>query len=61
MKEVQLDVKKQSIHVQSPDYVLNHILPYQVDKENGNAKWDSSKEELQVTLPAIRKSIFDEI
>ena len=50
LREIGLDIKKQSIHVQSPDYVLNHILPYPVDREKFKAKFDSSKCVLEVSV-----------
>ncbi len=50
LSEVGLDIQKQSIHIQSPDYVLNHILPYPVDKEKAKAKFDPQKGELEVTV-----------
>jgi len=59
MKDVQVDVKKQSIHVQSSKFVLNHILPYPVDKDNGKAKFDSDKQTLILELAVIKPSIID--
>ena len=59
MKDIQVDVKKQSIHIQSSKYVLNHTLPHPVDKENGKAKWDSDKQTLILELPAVKQSIID--
>lgn len=54
--------------MKSPDYVLNHILPYPVDKDKGKAKFDSDKCELEVSvsfqllkLPVIKKTILDEL
>jgi hypothetical protein len=57
--QVQLDVQSGAIIVQSPNFVLNKLLPYQVDKENGKAKFDSTKCVLEVTLPVIKKHIVD--
>lgn len=37
LAQIQLDIQKQMILVQSPNYVLKHFLPYQVDKEKGKA------------------------
>ena len=37
------------------------MLPYSVDKEKGNAKYDSDKCVLSVTLPTIRKTVMDEL
>ena len=58
--QVQLDVQSGAIIVQSPNFVLNKLLPYQVDKENGKAKFDSTKCVLEVTLPVIKKHIVDQ-
>ena len=49
------------IFVQSPTHVLKHFLPYPVDKEKGKAQFDSDKGILSVTLPTIRKTIFDDM
>jgi len=59
--EVELDVKEQSIHVQTSKYALNHVLQYPVDKDKGKAQWEADKFLLSVTLPVISKSIFDEV
>jgi hypothetical protein len=32
-----VDIQKQQIYVQSPDYALKYFLPYPVDKERGKA------------------------
>ena len=61
LKDIDWDVKQQSIHVQTPGHVLNHILPYKVDKDNGKAQWDQKTETLRLTLPIIRKELIDEI
>ena len=61
LKEIEWDVKEQSVHVQSPYHVLNHILPYRVDKEKSNAKWEQKNETLSLTLPILRKELIDEI
>lgn len=61
-KQIALDVQSQTITVQvfliifvfksfqTPKYYLNHILPYPVEKEKGNAKWESDKHMLLVTV-----------
>ena len=61
LKDIECDVKEQSLHVQSPFHVLNHILPYKVDKDKGNAKWDPKIETLLLSLPIIKKELIDEI
>jgi len=58
---VELDVKGQSIMVQSPHFVLNKLLPFPVDKDNGKAQFDSDKCILSVTLPVVKKEIIDKL
>lgn len=57
---VSLDIKGQSIMVQSPNFVLNKLLPFVVDKDNGKAKFDSDKCLLEVTLPVLKKDIIEQ-
>ena len=59
LKEISVEVKQQSIHLNCPKYVLNHILPYSVEKDKSNAKWDKAKCLLTISLPIIKKSIMD--
>lgn len=49
------------MHVQSPAHVLNHILPYRVDKDKGKAEWDQKTTTLRLTLPILRRELIDEI
>ena len=60
LNQVQVDIQQQQICVQSPDYVLKHFLPYPVNKDKGRAQFDSDKSILSVTLPVIKRTIFDE-
>ena len=60
-KNVELDVKGQSIVVQSPNYVLNKLLPFKVDKTKGKAQFDSDKGILSVTLPVVKADILDKL
>lgn len=50
LKEIGLELKEQSIHLQTPSYLLNHILPYKIDKDRTDAKWDKEKGILLVTV-----------
>lgn len=50
LKEIGVEVKEQSIHLQTPNYLLNHILPYKVNKEKSDAKWDKEKGLLLITV-----------
>ncbi|TNV74304.1 hypothetical protein FGO68_gene4406 [Halteria grandinella] len=61
VNQVQLDIQGQQIVVQSPFHVLKQFLPYPVNKDKGKAKFDSDKGILSVTLPVIKKTIFDEL
>ena len=58
---VQLDIKNGMFQVQSPKFFLNKLLPYQVDKDKGKAKFDSDKCVLEVTLPVLNRHILDRI
>jgi hypothetical protein len=55
MKDLDLDVTKERIKVESKTLRLFTYLPVAVDKDNGNAKFDTSKEVLTVTLPILRE------
>lgn len=55
MKDLDLDVTKERIKVESKTLRLFTYLPVAVDKDNGNAKFDSAKEVLTVTLPILRE------
>ncbi len=50
LKEIGVEVKEQSIHLQTPNYLLNHILPYKVNKDKSDAKWDKDKGLLLITV-----------
>lgn len=60
LKEIGLEVKEQSVHLQTSNYLLNHTLQYKVDKDKADAKWDKEKGLLQVTMKVIKPDIFDE-
>ena len=45
--------------VQSPDFFLNKVLGFKVDKDKGKAQFDSDKSVLNITLPVIKKEIID--
>ena len=47
------------IVVQAPNFYLNKLLTYKVDKENGKAKFDSDKFLLEVTLPVTDRHVLD--
>lgn len=55
MKDLDLDVLKNRIKVTSRVYRLFTYLPVDVDESRGNAKFDSTKEVLTVTLPIIHE------
>ncbi|XP_019885188.1 protein kintoun isoform X1 [Camponotus floridanus] len=55
-----LDIHEQSLTLKSEKpakYLLELPLPYPVDGDNGNAKFDAKYKKLIVTLPVIRPSI----
>ena len=58
MKDLDLKVEKQKIIAQSPVHRLCTYLPHEVKDEEGEAKWDSKKERLSVTLPIVRGGLF---
>ena len=60
LKEIGLEVKEQSIHLQTPNFLLNHILQYKVDKDNSEAKWDKDKGLLLITLKIIKVDLIDQ-
>jgi hypothetical protein len=49
--ELHLDVLEESMIATSSKFRLNTFLPRPVDAENGAARWNSEKCELQVLLP----------
>jgi hypothetical protein len=61
LKEIGLELKEQSIHLQTPNYLLNHTLPYKVDKDSSEAKWDKDKGLLLVTLKIIKQDIMEQL
>ena len=61
LKEIGLELKEQSIHLQTPNYLLNHTLPYKVDKDNSDAKWDKEKGLLLVTLKVVKENVIDQM
>ena len=58
MKDLDLKVEKQKIIAQSPVHRLCTYLPHEVKDDEGEAKWDSKKERLSVTLPIVRGGLF---
>lgn len=55
-----LDVLERSLTLKSEKpakYLLELPLPYSVDGDNGNAKFDSTYKKLTITLPVIRRNL----
>ena len=50
LKEIGLEVKEQSVHLTTPQFLLNHILQYKVFKDKTEAKWDKNKGLLLLTF-----------
>ena len=61
LKEIGLEVREQSIHLTTPQYLLNHILQYKVFKDKTEAKWDKNKGLLLLTFFVKKKNILDEL
>ena len=61
LKEIGLEVKEQSVHLTTPQYLLNHILQYKVFKDKTEAKWDKNKGLLLLTFFIKKKKILDEL
>lgn len=58
--DANLDVLSKRISLVSEKpakYKLDIALPYEVEEENGNAKFDKSKRQLIITLPVVQKSL----
>ena len=61
LKEIGLEVKEQSVHLTTPQYLLNHTLQYKVFKDKTEAKWDKNKGLLLLTFFVKKKNILDEL
>eukprot|EP00658_Telonema_sp_P-2_P005248 TRINITY_DN11968_c0_g3_i1.p1 TRINITY_DN11968_c0_g3~~TRINITY_DN11968_c0_g3_i1.p1 ORF type:complete len:231 (-),score=79.42 TRINITY_DN11968_c0_g3_i1:88-690(-) len=59
LEAISLDVTKNTLRVSTPTHRLAMYLPHTVDDKEGNAKWDSDKCELRLTLPIVHKDILD--
>lgn len=57
---ISLDVTKNTLRISTPKNRLAMYLPHEVKDKDGNAKWDSDKGELELTLPIIHGGLFDE-
>mmetsp|Transcript_12 Transcript_12/g.15 ORF Transcript_12/g.15 Transcript_12/m.15 type:complete len:181 (+) Transcript_12:187-729(+) len=58
LADLDVTVKKQHIRVESPTKKLSTYLPEPVDDKNGDAKWNSKKETLIITLPIDKTAGF---
>jgi hypothetical protein len=54
MKDLDLDVRKQKLVVQSKTHLLNLYLPYPVDQDKGSAKFETDTCTLIVSVPIVR-------
>ena len=61
LKEIGIEVKEQSVHLTTPQYLLNHILQYPVYKDKTEAKWDKNKSILLLTFYIKKKTVLDEL
>lgn len=57
--EVDLDVKRQAIVLRSNKYKLATYLPHPVRSDDGKAQWIKDKGQLVVSLPIIRKELWE--
>jgi len=57
-KDIDLQINKNDIIMTHSIYHLNLPLPHPVDPKQGKAEWDSSKEELKITLRMDREYDF---
>lgn len=59
--DITLDVTEKTIHLVSEKpakYKLEVTLPYEVNQDSGNAKFDKDRKKLVITLPVKRKEYF---
>ncbi|TYZ64602.1 hypothetical protein PybrP1_008238 [[Pythium] brassicae (nom. inval.)] len=54
LEDIELDVQKHRLLLQSATLKLSLFLPHPVRHLDGNAKWDSGKQTLSISLPIIR-------
>lgn len=54
-KNIDIKITRENLNLLSPQYKLNIPLPHRVDAQRGNAKWDSDKEKLVITLRMDRE------
>merc|ERR1712232_80844 len=55
---ISLDVTKNTLRISTPKNRLAMYLPHEVKETEGNAKWDSDKTELQLTLPILHNDVW---
>lgn len=53
LSEIQCDLNKDSILIQTPKFFLHHFLNHEVKDKDSKAKWVSDKEELHVEAPVV--------
>jgi len=61
MSMISLDVTKNTLRVSTPKNRLAMYLPHQVNDKDGSAKWDSDKNQLQLTLPIVHTDAWNEV
>merc|ERR1712196_307743 len=59
LESISLDVTKNTLRASTPKFRLAMYLPHTVRDQDGNAKWDSDKSELRLTLPIDHKVSAD--
>jgi len=58
---ISLDVTKNTLRVSTPKERLAMYLPTEVKDKDGNAKWDSDRDTLELTLPIIHNDVWNEV
>jgi len=58
LAEIQCDLNKQSLLLQTPKYFLHHYFNHEIKDKDSKAKWVSDKEELHVEVPVVNHYPF---
>merc|ERR1712054_615006 len=61
LEMMSLDVTKNTLRLSTPKNRLAMYLPNEVKDKDGNAQWDSDKNELRLTLPIIHTDAWNEV
>lgn len=53
LAEIQCDLNKTSILLQTPKYFLHHYFNHEIKDKDGKAKWVSDISELHIEVPIV--------